>query len=102
MIPKRQARAWERAGIKGSELAELENSARGTVVQLIGGVALILTFAATWAQIADTRRATDETLDLTAVQQENERFTTGGRVAPDTQAAMEVILANAGVQRYPY
>jgi uncharacterized protein YjbI with pentapeptide repeats len=176
MIPKRQARAWERAGIKGSELAELENSARGTVVQLIGGVALILTFAATWAQIADTRRATDETLDLTAVQQENERFTramdqlassrleirvgaitglsgiarasasqrepvvqilltylhgrrrssisynprpnlgplpadlvackgrhtTGGRVAPDTQAAMKVILANADVRRYRY
>ncbi len=59
----------------GKELAELENSARSTLVQLFGGVALILTFVATWLQISDTRDATERTLRLTAAQQETERFT---------------------------
>jgi uncharacterized protein YjbI with pentapeptide repeats len=74
-VPKLQVRRWERAGVTGRELAELENSSRGTIVQVIGGVALILTFATTWAQIADTRRSTDKTLELTRLQQANERFT---------------------------
>ena len=74
-VPKRQARRWRESGIEGTELAELENGARGTLVQLIGGVALILTFVATWAQIADSRRASEETLALTAAEQRNERFT---------------------------
>ena len=74
VIPRRQARSWREAGIRGAELAELENGARGTVVQLVGGIALVLTFVATWTQIADTRRATNQTLKLSATQQENERF----------------------------
>jgi uncharacterized protein YjbI with pentapeptide repeats len=74
-IPKRQARRWAEDGIAGRELAELENGARGTVVQIIGGLALLLTFVATWMQISDTRNATNRTLRLTAAQQETERFT---------------------------
>ena len=74
LIPRWQARRWRRAGIEGEKAAELENSARGTIVQLVGGIALILTFAATWAQIADSRRASERTLELAAEQQQSERF----------------------------
>jgi hypothetical protein len=74
-VPRLQARRWAAQGIEGQRLAELENGARGTVVQVVGGIALILTFVATWLQISDTRRATDRTLRLTATQQETERFT---------------------------
>lgn len=75
LIPRRQRAGWQRAGIRGEALGELENSARSTLVQLLGGVAIVLTFVATWLQIADTRRTTDRTLKLTADQQELERFT---------------------------
>jgi hypothetical protein len=75
LVPRFQARRWAAQGIEGRELAELENGARATVVQVVGGVALILTFVATWLQISDTRKATDRTLRLTATQQETERFT---------------------------
>ena len=75
LVPRRQARRWEAQGVGGKDLADLENSARGTLVQLLGGAALVLTFAATWIQITDTREATDRTLELTRAQQETERFT---------------------------
>jgi Pentapeptide repeats (8 copies) len=75
LIPKAQARRWAGQGIHGKELADLENGARGTLVQIVGGFALILTFAATWTQIADTRKATNRTLRLNAAQQETDRFT---------------------------
>jgi uncharacterized protein YjbI with pentapeptide repeats len=74
LIPKWQAQRWRNAGIEAEKAAELENSARGTIVQLVGGVALILTFVATWAQIADSRRASERTLELAAQQQQSERF----------------------------
>jgi uncharacterized protein YjbI with pentapeptide repeats len=75
LIPGRQARKWSDLGVSGKDLVELETSARGTLVQLLGGVALILTFIATWMQIADTRDATSRTLRLTSEQQQTERFT---------------------------
>jgi Pentapeptide repeats (8 copies) len=75
LIPRRQRARRERSGVSGKDLAELENSSRATLVQLLGGVALILTFVATWLQISDARDASEETLRLTAAQQEAERFT---------------------------
>lgn len=75
IIPRRQRARWEQTGIQSETLGELENSARATLVQLLGGAALILTFVATWLQIAETRRTTDRNLQLTAQQQEAERFT---------------------------
>lgn len=75
LIPRRQRAHWERSGVTGKDLAELENSSRSTLVQLLGGVALILTFVATWLQISDARDASERTLRLTAAQQETERFT---------------------------
>jgi uncharacterized protein YjbI with pentapeptide repeats len=75
LIPRRQRARWESAGVMGKELAELENSSRSTLVQLVGGVALILTFVATWLQISDAREASERTLRLTAAQQEADRFT---------------------------
>jgi hypothetical protein len=74
LIPKWQARRWLDAGVDPDKVAELEISARGTLVQLVGGLALILTFAATWTQLADSRRASDKTLELAAQQQHSERF----------------------------
>lgn len=75
LIPRRQRERWEHSGVSGKDLAELENSSRSTLVQLLGGVALILTFVATWLQISDARDASEDTLRLTAAQQETERFT---------------------------
>src|SRR5688572_4388338 len=76
LVPRAQARRWRAQGIEAGELAQLENGARGTLVQMLGGVALILTFVATWLQIADARKASERTLALTSAQQESERFTT--------------------------
>lgn len=75
LVPRLQARRWRRQGLAAKEVAELENGARGTLVQIFGGAALILTFVATWVQIADTREASERTLELTRSQQESERFT---------------------------
>ena len=75
LIPRRQARGWADRGIGGKDLVELETGARGALIQLLGGVALILTFIATWLQISDTRKTTERTLALTSSQQISERFT---------------------------
>jgi hypothetical protein len=75
LIPRRQARQWAERGIDGKDLVELETGARGALIQLLGGVALILTFVATWLQISDTRTTTERTLDLTSSQQISQRFT---------------------------
>ena len=77
LIPRRQRRRWEQSGIARKDSIELENSARSTLVQLFGGVALILTFVATWLQISDSRQASERTLRLTAGQQETEQFSRG-------------------------
>ena len=75
LIPRWQARQWAERGIAGKDLVELETGARGALVQLLGGVALILTFVATWLQISDTRKTTERTLELTSSQQISQRFT---------------------------
>jgi Pentapeptide repeats (8 copies) len=74
-IPKWQARQWAAKAIEGKDLAELENGARTTIVQILGGAALILTVFFTWVQIRDTRNTTNRTLRLNASQQETDRFT---------------------------
>ena len=76
LVPRFQARRWRAQGVEPQQVAELENGARGTLVQIFGGVALILTFVATWVQIADTREASEQTLELTQSQQQSERYTT--------------------------
>src|SRR3954452_24807704 len=75
LIPRWQARRWAERGIGGKDLVELETGARGALIQLLGGVALILTFVATWLQISDTRKTTERTLKLTSSQQISQRFT---------------------------
>jgi hypothetical protein len=75
LVPRLQARRWRAMGLETEKVAELENSARGTLVQAFGAIALILTFVATWVQIDDTREAGERTFDLTRSQQESERFT---------------------------
>ena len=73
--PRRQARRWAERGIAGKDLVALETGARGALIQLLGGVALILTFVATWLQISDTSKTSERTLDLTSSQQVSQRFT---------------------------
>ena len=75
LVPRLQARRWRAQGLGAKEVADLENSARGTLVQAFGGIALILTFVATWVQIDDTREASEQTLSLTQEQQQSDRFT---------------------------
>jgi Pentapeptide repeats (8 copies) len=75
LIPRRQASRWAERGIAGKDLVQLETGARGALIQLLGGVALILTFVATWLQISDTRTTAERTLDLTSSQQISQRFT---------------------------
>lgn len=74
-FPAARRGGWAQEGIDGQQLIELETGARGALIQLLGGVALILTFVATWLQISDTRKTTDRTLALTSEQQVSERFT---------------------------
>jgi hypothetical protein len=74
-VPKRQARTWFADGVRGKDLAELENGARTTLVQIVGGIALLATFAATWMQIADARRASERSLALTEQGQVTDRLT---------------------------
>ena len=109
LVPRRQARRWARQGIAGTDLAGLETSARGTVVQVLGAGALILTFAATWMQISDTRNATDRTLRLTANQQQSERFTRAVDQLASTRPeiriggiySLEGVAAESSVRRAP-
>jgi hypothetical protein len=90
LIPRRQRQRWERSGLVGKDLAELENSARSTLVQLLGGVALILTFVATWLQISDTRKVSERTLRSSGEQQETERFTRAVEQLGSTKPAVRL------------
>jgi uncharacterized protein YjbI with pentapeptide repeats len=89
-VPRRQARRWRAEGIAGKELAELETSARATLIQVVGAAALILTFVATWMQISDARKASERTLRLTSAQQEAERFTTGVAQLADDRREIQI------------
>ena len=70
LLPRAQARSW----VTDRGWSEFENSVRGTVVQVVGGLAVVLTFAATWSQLLETRDVSERTLQLTAEQQMGERF----------------------------
>jgi uncharacterized protein YjbI with pentapeptide repeats len=73
--PRAHARRWENRGVTGRDLAEIENGFRTALIQAIGGVALLATFAVTWIQISDSRRASERTLALTERGQITDRFT---------------------------
>ena len=74
LLPRLQVRRWSAQGVVGKDLADVENDTRGTLVQLVGGVALLATFAATWMQIADARRASDRSLRVTEQGQVTDRL----------------------------
>ena len=71
-VPQWQATGWTQ--IDGKDRVELEDKARATVAQLLGGLGLIATVAITLFQVNEARRASDQTLRLTARAQVNDRF----------------------------
>ena len=78
VIPKRQVRPIATAqpdGLTPKDLFNLENEARKTVAQIVGGVIVILGFFATAANIAITQRETEKNRALTLEGQITDRYT---------------------------
>jgi hypothetical protein len=73
--PRYQARRWHRLKLAPKDAVELEDKARATIVQLIGGLGLIAAVAITLYQLNDARQASERTLRLTEEGQASERFT---------------------------
>jgi hypothetical protein len=82
LVPRRQVAGWRRAGITDEQkLAELGMQARTSIVQALGGLALIVTLAITISQVNETRksaeraqRSADNNLRVTERGQVAERF----------------------------
>jgi uncharacterized protein YjbI with pentapeptide repeats len=89
-LPRWQGTRWAEVG---KDAADLENHARTIVVQIVGGLALLATFAVTLAQVTDSRETSEETLRLTAAQQTNERFSR----ATDQLASQRVEIRVGGI-----
>jgi Pentapeptide repeats (8 copies) len=63
-VPRAQVARWKRQGIEGKDLAELGNSARSTVTQALGGLALVATLTLTAYQANETRKSSSQNLRL--------------------------------------
>lgn len=62
-IPRLQVARWRRLGISDEiRLAELGNSARATLTQALGGLALVATLALTAYQANETRKSSSENI----------------------------------------
>jgi uncharacterized protein YjbI with pentapeptide repeats len=94
LVPTRQVAAWRRKGVEEKELAKLGNEARATVVQALGGFALVLTLALTAYQVNETRRSSEENLRIAEEGQVTERFARAveqlGARNPDGTAAIDI------------
>jgi uncharacterized membrane protein YhaH (DUF805 family) len=88
-IPTREIKRWRSEGITGKDLAELGNAARASMIQALGGLALVATLAITTYQVSETRRSSSENLRIAeegqvterlsrAVDQLGARYPTGG------------------------
>jgi hypothetical protein len=65
LVPRVQMARWRSEGIKGKDLAELGNSARATLTQAVGGLALIATLALTAYQVNETRKVSERNIKVT-------------------------------------
>jgi len=75
LVPRRQVAGWRRRGITDEvKLAELGVQARSSIVQALGGLALIVTLAVTISQVNETRKSADNNLRLSRQGQASERF----------------------------
>jgi hypothetical protein len=73
-IPQWQAASWQ-GRIEPNDLAKLENDARTTLVQAVGGLALLLGLLFTWRNVRAIERTSQETLRISQEGQITERFT---------------------------
>jgi len=94
LVPRAQIARWQRDGIEGRDLAELGNSARATLTQALGGLALVATLAITAYQVSETRKASERNIRVTEEGQATELLahavdqlgaTTAGRISFDTR-----------------
>jgi pentapeptide repeat protein len=73
-VPRWQAASWE--GIaERKDLPKLENDARTTLIQALGGAALLIGLFFTWRNLRMTEQNSRQTLDLSRKGQINDRFT---------------------------
>jgi len=73
-IPKIQVAPLKAQGVPPDRLAELEDKARATLAQVIGGALFLVTAYCTWQGIADTREAQRRQFDIAVSGQVTERF----------------------------
>src|SRR5262249_20224885 len=73
-LPRRLVAPW-RGSLKANELAEAESTAPATLAQIVAGLAAFVGIWFTWRQLADTRTATQGTLQLTREGQVTESYT---------------------------
>jgi hypothetical protein len=91
-LPRWQVERWRRAGISNEEkLAELGVQARSSIVQALGGVALIVTIAITAFQVNETRKTADETQQAAA---KSLRLAEQGQLAERFGRAVDQLGAN--------
>lgn len=92
LLPRWQVARWRRAGISSEEkLAELGVQARSSIIQALGGVALIVTIAITAFQVNETRRTADETQQAAA---KSLRLAEQGQLAERFGRAVDQLGAN--------
>jgi hypothetical protein len=73
-VPQWQAASWQ-GRIEPKDVAKLENDARTTLVQAVGGLALLIGLLFTWRNVKATERTSQETLRISQEGQLTERFT---------------------------
>lgn len=92
LLPRWQVERWRRAGISSEEkLAELGVQARSSIIQALGGVALIVTIAITAFQVNETRRTADKTQQAAA---KSLRLAEQGQLAERFGRAVDQLGAN--------
>ena len=77
-VPQWQAATWEdrwKGKIEPKDVAKLENDARTTLVQTLGGVVLIIGLFFTWRNLRITERNSRETFELSHRGQLHDRLT---------------------------
>ena len=104
LVPRRQVRRWREEGIAGKDLAELENATRTTLVQAIGGLALIATVSLTAYQASEARRSSDRNLSVAQQSQATDLLSRAieqlGAIGADGKPALDVrIGALSSLQR---
>jgi hypothetical protein len=104
-IPRRQVARWKRQGIEGKELAELGNSARTTVTQAFGGLALVAALTLTAYQANESRKSSSQNLRLVEEGQATQLLShavdqlgasTAGRASLDTRIGALYSLERLG------